>query len=279
MNYRGKVVGLTGANGFIGSQLYKRLEQQGAYINVLTGDVRDPATFAGVNYEYDYVFHFADPSSQVLFKRQPMYAADVTVTGFLNAAKAAREHGAKLVYPSTGLLSQDRGNEYARTKKLSEDIHLGENLDALGLRIFATYGPGEGHKRDYASTPYLFARDMYYGKSPEIWGDGEQKRDFIYIDDVADAVLVLAEEANEPIIDVGSGEPVSFKELMNELKHGWMVNSGAKIPDAVYIDRPAGYVEDTAADPTIMRKYFMPSVTFAEGISRMIKEIQGNAGL
>lgn len=276
MNYNQKQVAVTGANGFIGSGLVAELERQGAMITILDGDVRDPETFSLLNYGFDYLFHFADPSSQILFKRQPLYAAETTIKGFLNAAKACREYGIKLIYPSTGLLSQDRENEYARCKKLCEDIHLGENLDALGIRIFATYGPTETHKRDYASVPFLFARDMYYGKSPVVWGDGSQARDLIYIDDVVEGVLTLADEANEPIIDLGSGLPVTFKQVLEELQHAFMVNSGAKIPDPVFIDKPAGYVDDTAADPTIMAKYFKPTVDLASGINKTVKGIIEN---
>lgn len=276
MNYQGKIVGVTGYYGFIGKELVAALQKAGAEVVALLGDVRDPITFSVIDYNYDYVFHFADPSSQILFKRQAMYAADVTINGFLNAAKACRQHGVKLVYPSTGLLSQDRENEYARCKKLCEDIHLGENLDALAIRIFATYGPGESHKRDYASTPFLFARDMYYGRSPEIWGDGEQRRDFIFIDDVVQGILTLADQANEPIIDLGSGSPVSFNDVLKELKHSFTVNSGAMIPEPVYVDKPAGYVDDTAADPELMAKYFEPIVDLSSGIHKLVKGIIEN---
>lgn len=273
MNYRGKKVAITGWTGFIGNALYEALKFHGADVSKLYGDVRDPETFSKINHEYEYLFHFADPSSQILFKRMPMYAAGVTITGFMNAAAACRDNGVKLIYPSTGLLSQDRENEYARCKKLCEDIHLGEGLDAIGIRIFATYGPGEGHKRDYASTPYLFARDMQQGKSPEIWGDGTQKRDLIYIDDVVNGVLVLAEEANEPIIDLGSGKPVSFNDLIVEINHAFMINSGAKIPEPVYVDKPAGYVDDTAADPTILHRYYTPTTDLASGVHRLVKSL------
>lgn len=271
MNYQNKIVGVTGYDGFIGRELVTALEEQGANVIALMGDVRDPLTFATVDYSMDYLFHFADPSSQILFKRQPLYAAEVTIKGFINAAQACRQHGVKLVYPSTGLLSQDRENEYARCKKLCEDMHLGENLDALGIRIFATYGPQEYHKRDYASVPYLFARDMSEGKSPVVWGDGSQRRDLIYIDDVITGILILAEEANEPIIDLGSGTPVSFKEVLAELRNAFHGETGANIPVPVFVDKPAGYVDDTAADITILKKYYQPQFSIQDGAFALVK--------
>ena len=270
MDYKGKKVALTGVQGFIGYSLFKRLEDLGAYVNIITGDVRQPESFNGLDYEYDYLFHFAAPSSQILFKRQPLYAAEVTIKGFINAAKAAKRDGIKLIYPSTGLLSQERFNEYAMCKKICEDIHLGENLDATGIRIFATYGPGESHKRDFASVPYLFARDMANQKAPVIFGDGEQVRDFIYIDDVVESILHISEEANEPIIDVGSGEATKFNDIIKELK---VITTG---PDAVYVEKPGGYVTETLANPETLHKYYVPRVNFAEGIARTVKSIKGS---
>lgn len=291
MNYQNKKIALTGVTGFIGGQLFKRLNDEHAYVDVLSGDVRDPSTFEGVDYEYDYIFHFADPSSEVLFKRQPIYAAETTILGFLNAARAAHRSGAKLIYPSTGLLSMTNnlesqskegllstihaldGNHYARTKKICEDIHLGENLDAIGIRIFAAYGPQEGHKRDYASVPFLFARDMQQGRPPVIWGDGNQKRDLIYIDDAVEGILAIADEATEPIIDLGSGMPVSFNQVLVELKAAFGRHSGAGVPEPQYTNRPPAYVDQTAADPTVMKKYFTPEFDLDRGIDWLVKGI------
>jgi UDP-glucose 4-epimerase len=291
MNYQNKKVALTGVTGFIGGQLYKRLNEAGAYVNVLGGDVRDRRTFDEIDYEYDYIFHFAAPSSEVLFKRQASYAAETTIGGFLNAARASKRSGAKLIYPSTGLLSmanglEDKnkeglvstiqaldGNHYARTKKICEDVHLGENLDAIGIRLFAAYGPQESHKRDYASVPFLFARDMQQGRGPVIWGDGEQRRDLIYIDDAVEGILELADQASEPIIDLGSGSPVSFNQVLAELKNAFDLHSGANVPDPQYTNRPAAYVDETAADPTTMKKYFTPEFDLQRGMDKLVKGI------
>lgn len=273
MNYNGKKVALTGASGFIGSALHKSLLDLGASVDVLWGDIRNPGTFSELKHEHDYLFHFAAPSSQVLFKRQSLHATQVTINGFINATEACRKSGIKLIYPSTGLLSAGEANEYARCKKICEDIHLGENLDALGLRIFATYGPGEGHKRDYASVPYLFASSMYFGKRPEIWGNGKQSRDFIFIKDTVNAVLTLAEEASEPIIDVGSGTSTSFLQIYADLIEAFKIGSGAKIPAPMFIGKPKGYVDSTVADVTIMNKYCIAGYDTADGMHALVRGI------
>lgn len=274
MNYRGKKVAVTGRGGFIAEALIAELEKVTDDGNrgidkvlVIEGDIRNPSTFRQLTHEYDYLFHFAAPSSQVLFKRQGMYATDVTINGFMNAARACRDNGVKLIYPSTGLLSSDRYNEYAMCKKICEDISAAENIDALGIRIFATYGPGESRKRDFASVPYLFARDVFDKKPPVIFGDGEQVRDFIYIDDVVRAILHVAEECNDRVIDVGSGEQISFNAIIKELE----ALAGPISP--VYVDKPGGYVSETMAHPEELHKYYKPKVTFAEGISKLMESL------
>lgn len=268
MQYRHKKVAITGVpNSFIATELQRRLKEAGADTEFLAGDIRDIKTFDKLTFHHDYLFHFGSPSSQVLFKRNPEYCVDVTINGFKNAIKACRENGVKLIYPSTGLLSQGDTNEYARCKKLCEDMAV--NIDSLGLRIFATYGPQEAHKRDYASVPFLFIRDMVEGKKPYIFGDGEQVRDMIYIDDTVNAIMILAEEANERIIDVGTGKSTSFNRVINLTNKA--MNTDIK---PVYADKPGGYVQETSADPTVLHKYYIPRVSIEEGIKNLIKELE-----
>jgi len=272
MNYKDKYVAITGADGFLGSALHARLIELGAIVNVFDGDIRKPSTFKDLDYEFSYLFHFAAPSSQVLFKQSPGYCAAVTLTGFINAAKACERNGVRLVYPSTGLLSSSNRNEYATCKEICELYASTMDMDSIGLRIFATYGPGEGHKRHYASVPYLFARDMVNSRSPVIFGNGEQSRDFVYIDDVVESILHLAEEATEPIVDIGSGAKISFNDIAAEISN--QLNKGI---EPVFVDRPVGYVDETLADPTILHKYYKPEVKFGEGIKRLVNHLKENA--
>lgn len=270
MNYKNKRVAITGSTGFLGRALYAALAEAGADIYRITGDIRDPETFSSLDHSFDYLFHFADPSSQILFRRQAFYAAETTILGFLNAAKACQRNGIKLIYPSTGLLSQETENEYARCKKVCEDIHQHSGIDAIAIRIFATYGPGEGHKRDYASVPYLFVRDWMHGKRSVVFGDGNQTRDFIYIDDVIAGILTIAETFNGYTIDLGSGVANRFNDIFEILEK----ETGQKF-DAIYVDRPGGYVTETLADPKPAADLgIIPLVTFEQGIKNIIEEFR-----
>lgn len=254
---------VTGNKGFIGSALVDELNSRGANVLEPKGDVREWSTFIPyLETEIDYIFHFGSPSSQVLFKRGISKCVDSTINGFFNCVKLAEKTGAKLIYPSTGLVSQGRHNEYSRCKKILEDLHLNSDLNATGFRIFAGYGEGEAHKEDYASPVYLFIKDMVSGKSPVIWGDGSQTRDFIYIEDLVSAIIDNI-DSEEKIVEIGSGKPVSFNEVVGIINEE--LNADIK---PTYIPKPSEYYESTKCNnPVICR------VSLREGIKRCIKSL------
>ncbi len=276
MNYRGKKILMTGGTGFLGKAIGDALKAAGADVFDFNGDVRDRHKLVdSIDHTLDYVFHFADPSSQVLFTRQPRYAAETTISSFLHISKLCQQNGVRLIYPSTGLLSQGKANQYARCKAVCEDIHIGSNLDALGIRIFATYGPGEGHKADYASVPYLLARDMVNGESPVVFGDGSQTRDFLYINDVVHAVITLAEDYHAtPIVDVGSGKGISFNDIVKQINELLFAGNTGEYIEPTYTGVPDNYVSETLATKDSHEYWGGPVVDFDKGMAMVVGELK-----
>lgn len=306
--YKGKHCIVTGGAGFIGQNIVNALISYGANVYVIDNytydsnrsnihpnalvvehDVRDPAVFSLLpKHKYDYLFHFAAPSSNVLFLENLTESIDVTINGFLNTIRFAIENNIRYVYPSTGSLyngvnpphtekaqlNPDVQNEYAKTKIALEYIAsiYAEHVNTIGLRILAGYGPGELHKGRFQGVVYGFCQSMLKGKAPEIWGDGEQRRDFVFIQDIVDVVLTLAVDCPERVVNVGTGSDISFKETVA------LINTFLDQPvTPVYRPKPTVYLERTTADTTLLRKYYKkPFTTIEEGVKKTIESIRSS---
>jgi UDP-glucose 4-epimerase len=210
---------LTGETGFIGSALKKELDK------IMTeGD------------HPDYFFHFGSPPSQRLFD-EDYHCIRETIEGFIEACEYCKRHRCKLIFPSSSTV-YDNNDSYSRTKSALEDIAEAYGIDYLALRIFAGYGPGEGHKRSYASPIYLFAKDIVRRRSPVVYGDGTQERDFVYIDDIVRTIIENLETSG--IIDIGTGISYSFNSIIEMINRIYHTNI-----KPTYVGKPAKYVQST----------------------------------
>lgn len=238
---------ITGINGFLGRALSQRLTEMGWKV------------YPYLRKDVEYLFLFGSASSDMWFKQACDYNIRETIENFINAAEFCTQYNIKLIYPSSGTVYE--GNTmYARTKRVIEG--LAQLYDeTLGLRIFASYGPGEWSKSDYASVVYLFTRAMREGRRPEIWGKGTQKRDFIYIDDVINAIIRSID--TKGIIDIGTGKAYSFNQLVAMINKELGTHLRPK-----YIDRPANYV-----DETICEHPCRCSVSLEQGIRNIIQSL------
>ena len=201
--------------------------------------------------DVEVVFAFNSPSSQILFQYAPDYCLKETVQGFQNVLDFCSKNKIKLIYPST----VSHSNLYADTKMTLEDVqynHWYKNV--LGVRISAGYGLGEYYKGEYASVVYQFIETMRLGKSPIIYGDGRQTRDFIYIDDIVEGILNNYKEKG--IITLATGVNTSFNKLVH------MINKQMKKRiKPIYVDKPKQYLEETRA-----RSNYKCKVSLEEGI-------------
>lgn len=245
---------LTGWSGFIGKDLVNTIDDE---VIFFFKDINnfDPNSLDRVG----YVFHFGSPSSQVLFAKNPEYCTYTTINGLKNVIEFCRQVGAKLIYPTTGLLSSDKPvlNEYAMCKYLSEKIVQKSGIESVGYRIYAGYGPGEEHKGDYKSVVGLFLEDIMFDRQPVIYGDGNQKRDFIYIGDITKTIIDTY-KTETGIIEVGSGISTSFNEIVRVINE--VVNKDIK---PIYIDRPTNYI-----DETICKNPIINPTSLEDGIKR-----------
>jgi UDP-glucose 4-epimerase len=293
---------VTGAAGFIGSHLVNRLLREGAYIvafdnlsygkkenisklvnEMIIGDVANIEDLDKVK-DVDYVFHFGSPSSVILFNRDPTGCFHSTVCGFLNVLEWAKKKNIeKLIYASSASVygntplpqSEDMRpkpvNLYGVAKLACETLarNYFNEVPSVGLRIFAGYGPGEEHKGDFASVITLFLRSILSNQPPIVYGDGMQKRDFVYIDDIVDSIIASAKQkVKNTIINVGSGKSYSFNEVLGILSK--LLNRNVK---PIYINKPTNYLNNTLADITKLRKLLKVNpISLEEGIKKYLSQ-------
>jgi nucleoside-diphosphate-sugar epimerase len=132
------------------------------------------------------------------------------------------------------------------------------------FRPFSGYGPGQS--LDYPF-PSLIKRAINKDKEFVIWGDGEQVRDFIHIEDIMDAVLFSVDNDIVGPVNLGTGIPTSFTNLATQI-----CNAVNHKPEYKYlIDKPVG-VEYRVADISNMQNFYTPKISLTEGITSMIKE-------
>lgn len=304
MNWHGETVVVTGGAGFIGSKLVKRLTKYGANVVVIdnfsTGKkhkLRDvqcrivESNVVSVNHlksnkipSPDFIFHLGAPSSDVLFRENPTKCLLEAINGFTEVLEFAKKHQAKkLIYTSSSSVygktptpqsensPTQPTNLYGAAKLVCENIaqHT-PDVKSVGLRIFAGYGPGEEHKGKIASIVTLFLYNILSRKKPIVYGDGSQKRDFVYIDDIVDALIISGETNVEGIINVGTGQSYSFMELLNVL----MERLGNRLTP-IFVPKPEGYFDRTQAEVSKMKNCLeIKPITLKDGLEQYIQLVQ-----
>ena len=146
----------------------------------------------------------------------------------------------------------------------------------VGLRYSNVYGPGEDHKGKLASMIHQLARQMRAGKRPRIFTAGEQKRDFVYIDDVVQANIKALSAKDSGVYNAGAGRSWSFNELVSELNR---VLETKLQPE--YFDNPYGFTQDwTETDQTLARQKmgYEPKYDLRSGIDAYFKSGQLGVG-
>jgi nucleoside-diphosphate-sugar epimerase len=241
---------ITGVAGFIGSNLADRLLREGGYRvigidNLAYGvreqvpcgvefhemDIRNPAMyplFAGV----DFVFHLAAKNCISDCQLDPVETMDINVTGSAHVFEAARRAGVrKVIYAESSALYEGSASLptpetdvrpesfYAVSKVCS--MHVAEaytryhGLQATALRYFCVYGPRQDYRRSIPPVFSAFIIKLLRGEQPTIYGTGEKRRDFIYIDDINDFHMqcMKDERTTGEVFNLGSGVNFSINEI------------------------------------------------------------------
>ena len=276
---KNKKILITGIYGFLGTHLAERLQFDNEIIGInqsnqnkdfelsdikiIEGDISNKNTLESINTDIDLIFHFGSPTSVVLFKKDPIKYFDNTINGMKNILEFAKINSIKkLIYPSSGSVYANNfpphdenvipkpSNKYGIAKVECENLakkHVDE-VNSIGLRIFAAYGPGEEKKQNLSSVINLFLDDVSKNNVPVIFGDGKQTRDFIYIEDVITAILNSAELSQQGIINIGSGISTSFNQIIEKIS----VQTGKEI-NPQYVKKELSYIDNLQADTKLMK--------------------------
>jgi UDP-glucose 4-epimerase len=242
---------VTGGAGFIGSHVVDALlargdevhvlddlstgkrDNIGADARVLEGDIRRDADRVFDEVEPEVCFHLAAQADVRVSVERPDHDADINVTGTLRVLEAARRHGTKIVFSSTGgaiygecdgPASEDHPRlplaPYGVSKLAGEEYLAAYNrLYASGhvsLRFGNVYGPRQDPHGE-AGVVAIFMNRLRDGDVPRIFGDGTQTRDYVYVGDVVAATLAAAEH-DGGVLNVGTGTETSVLDLYERIQ-------------------------------------------------------------
>jgi nucleoside-diphosphate-sugar epimerase len=301
-----KHVIVTGAAGFVGSNLSKHLLDRGNSVvgidNLSAGtlenvdprmefhkvDIRDQEIYRLLR-GADTVFHLAGKTSLPDCQNKPLEAASVNVLGTLNVLEAARSAKVrKVIYADTSAeyegitefpTKEDKIRPigvYATSKHggaaFCDSYRKLYGMNVTMVRYFNVYGPAQDWRRVVPPVMSAFIIHMLRGERPIIYGTGEKRRDFIYVDDVNDFHLILLEHSgsNGRVFNVGTGVNFSVNEIYQLVEE--LLQTGLK---PIYKADLPGEAQVTQADITAGRELgWRPKVDIHEGLRRSIQYIR-----
>jgi UDP-glucose 4-epimerase len=246
---------VTGGAGFIGSHIATRLANNNEVrifdnfstgrpenidhlndnpnVKIIREDIRNKTALENHMIDVDYVFHLAAVASVPESIAEPIKTNEINITGTLNILKTAHDLGIKkVVFSSSAAVYGDEPtlpkvetmptlpmSPYAVTKIAGEDylrvFYDNFELPTVSLRYFNVFGPRQDPRSNYATVVPKFIESVLSNKSPVIFGDGEQTRDFIFVEDIVEANIqaALNENANGKIFNIAGGSGITVNKL------------------------------------------------------------------
>jgi UDP-glucose 4-epimerase len=306
----GKICLVTGGAGFIGANLIRQLAAQNVQIRVLDnlsagsrndlagmpveffhGDIRDATLVEQAVKGAEVVIHLAAHTNVVESVKNPELNLETNVQGTFNLLKASVKQGVeRFIFASTGGaivgdvtppvhedLAPHPISPYGASKLAGEgycSAFWGSyGLQTISLRFSNVYGPYSYHK---ASVVAKFLRQIQLGKPMNIFGDGEQTRDFLYVGDLCQAI-VQSLEATLPFgqaIQLGSGREISINQLVALLRQ--VVGSNG-FPTVTYASSRPGEVLRNYVSIARAKEYlgFTPATNLVTGVQKTWEWFQG----
>jgi len=294
---------ITGGAGFIGSNIAVRLVQMGEQVRILDnfssgklanltdvadrveiieGDIRDYWTVSESVKDIDYVLHQAALPSVPRSINNPLTSNEVNINGILNVLNASRHAGVrKMVFASSSSvygeseeLPKHEGmvpsplSPYAVTKLTGEyyckvfwELY---QFPTVALRYFNIFGPRQDPKSQYAAVVPQFITRLLNNQSPVVYGDGEQSRDFTYIDNCVQANILAA--TSDQLVggqyNVACGGQFTLNELIDRLRRIIGVTTKAE-----YTPPREGDIKHSfAAIEKLAAAGYDPQISFDEGL-------------
>jgi len=303
---------VTGGAGFIGSNLVRALAARGDEVRVLDNfSTGNRANLEGIDadivegelrsYERvhnavrgtEIVYHLGALGSVPRSVQDPLTSSAVNVEGTLNVLLAARDEGVKRVvfasstsvYGSSPSLPTreeeppDPISPYGVAKLAAERYCVSfsrvyESFESVVLRYFNVFGPRQSPFSQYAAAIPLFVQAIAAGEPIMIYGDGEQSRDFTYVDNVVDATLRAGETegANGEIFNIAAGAPATVNSVADTI--GALLEKPVK---RTHLPSRAGDIRDSWADLSKSERMlgYRPAIALEEGLRRTIEFLRG----
>jgi UDP-glucose 4-epimerase len=305
------MIGLvTGGYGFIGNQIVELLSNEFSEVRILDnlsnvarvvrlpnvhfieGDIRDTDATCKAFKDVDVVFHTAARIDVVASTREPFVDLDNNILGTLSVCEAARASDvSKMIYSSSAAVYGNADvfptdesqpirplSQYAVSKYSGElymaAYHSLYGIDTLSLRYFNVYGPYQRPENAYSGVISKFFYNARTNAPLQIFGDGEQTRDFVYVGDVAKANLLAAKsKTTDTVVNVGSGVETTINELAKIITK--MVPSNSRIEHAA---PRLGDGRRSLGHIGMARKLinYQPQVKIADGLEKLSRFMSNN---
>jgi nucleoside-diphosphate-sugar epimerase len=266
----------------------ENIDEIGGDVDFIQGSVADEALLAKVLEGVELVFHEAAIPSVPRSVKVPQQTHVASVDGTFSMLLAARDqkvrrvvyagsssaYGDQPILPKSEQMSPDPLSPYAVAKLVGEYycrvFTRVYGLETVTLRYFNVFGPRQDPGSQYSGVVSRFISSLLSDERPVIYGDGEQSRDFTYIDNVVGANLKAAEAsgASGKVINVANGMRITLNQLLAELKD----LTGKHDVEAEYLEPRVGDVRHSLADISMARELlgYESKVDLREGLQRTI---------